>query len=89
MKTFINYLKGLAVLSYHVMPVLIYFAAFCTLFAACANTGWYAACCLGCGLICLTTAVILTFLRGAQHFDSIFHKSNGKVAAADKGKKNF
>lgn len=89
MKMFINYLKGIAVIVYHVIPALLYGSAIYGMYSACIHTGGIAAAWLIYGIISLAIAVILTFIRGATYFDSIFRKNSNKDAAADKGKKNF
>ena len=89
MKMFINYLKGIAVIVYHIIPALLYGSAIYAMYSACIYTGGIAAAWLIYGLISMTISVTLTFIRGATYFDSIFRKNSNKDATADKGKKNF
>ena len=89
MKIFINYLKGLAVLFYHVIPTLLYGSSFYALYQACVHVNGTAALWLVYGIISLTISIILTFSHRARFFDVIFPSSKKKSAAADKDKKNF
>ena len=89
MKIFIRYLKGLAVLFYHAIPVLVYCSSFYALYQACMHVNGTAALCLVYGIISLTISVILTFSHGARFFDVTFQSSKKKSAAADNDKKNF
>ena len=89
MKMFINYLKGLAVLFYHAIPILVYSSSFYALYQACVHVNCTAALWLVYGIISLTISVILTFIHCARFFDVTFPSSKKKSAAADKDKKNF
>lgn len=89
MKMFIKYLKGIAVLFYHVIPTMLYGSSVYAFYQACVHVNGTAALCIVYGIISLTISVILTFSHGARFFDVTFPSNKEKLAAADSDKKNF
>lgn len=89
MKMFIRYLKGLAVLFYHMIPTMLYGSSIYAFYQACVHVNGTAALWLVYGNISLIIAVTLTFIHGYRFFDVTFPLSKKKSAAADKDKKNF
>lgn len=89
MKIFIHYLKGLAAVFYHFIPMLLYCSAFYSFYQTCIKVNGTAALWLACGLFSLVIAVILTFVYGYRFFDSVFLTKKKLGPAADKDKKNF
>lgn len=89
MKMFIKYLKGIAVLFYHMIPTMLYGSSIYAFFQACVHVNGTAALWLVYGNISLIIAVTLTFIHCDRFFDVTFPTKDKQKATADKDKKNF